>query len=177
MTETFPLSHPISAGDVPPDGETVTFSADETERKALADTFDLDEIRSLDVSFLIKPWRGDGLSVAGTVDAVVVQPCVVTLAPVRQTIRETVDLHFLPEARVREDVSEVSVDPTGEDPPDVFDGDSLDLGAIAAEHVALGIDPYPRAPGARFDPREAGVGDKEPSPFAVLEKLKRGGDQ
>lgn len=177
MTETFPLSHPISAGDVPAGGETVIFSADDAERRALAEAFDLNEIRTLDVNFQVKPWRGDGLSVSGTIDAVIVQPCVVTLAPVTQTIREEVDLHFLPQERAGLDLGEVSVDPTGEDPPDVFDGDSLDLGAIAAEHVALGVDPYPRAPGALFDPREAGVADKEPSPFAVLEKLKRGGDQ
>lgn len=176
MTETFPLSRPISASDVPPDGETVTFSADAAEREALAETFGLSEMVSLTANLLVKPWRGDGLSVAGPVTAVVVQPCVVTLVPVTQTIEEEIALRFQPQSRLRTGTGDIEVDPTGEDPPDVFDGESIDLGAIAAEHIALGIDPYPRAPGAEFASNgdDSDADDEEPSPFAVLEQLKRG---
>ncbi|MDQ0316039.1 DUF177 domain-containing protein [Amorphus orientalis] len=179
MTETFALSRPISVTDVAPDGQTVAFEADAEEREALAAAFNLSSIESLAADFEVKPWRGDGLSVAGTVTAVVVQPCVVSLAPVRQTISEELYLRFMPETKVRKGNGEIDIDPGGEDPPELFDGESLDLGAIAAEHVALGIDPYPRVPGAQFDPVEEGdeEEDEEPSPFAVLERLKRGGGQ
>ena len=151
MTGTFPLSHPISVDDVPPDGKTITFAADESERAALAATLNVAEITALEASLMVKPWRRDGLSVDGTVVAKVVQPCVVTLAPVTQSISEEIDLRFQPAGRARRSDNEISIDPEAQDPPEVFDGDSLDLGAIAAEHVALGIDLYPRAPGVRFE--------------------------
>lgn len=179
MTGTFPLSHPISVNDVPQSGVTVKFSADDSERKALADVYDVAGVEALEAVLTVKPWRRDGLSVAGTVVASVIQPCVVTLVPVAQQIEEEIDLHFQPSMRIRSQGKEISIDPVGEDPPEVFDGDSLDLGAIAAEHVALGIDLYPRAPGARLDlaVEEEEDDDEEPSPFAALERLKRGQDE
>lgn len=175
MTGTFPLSHPISVDEVPQAGVTVKLSADESERKALAEIYDIAAVNSLEAVLSVKPWRRDGLSVSGTVVASVTQPCVVTLEPLVQRVEEEIDLHFQPSMRIRGQGKEISIDPTGEDPPEVFDGDSLDLGAIAAEHVALGIDLYPRAPGASLDleVEEEEDDEEEPSPFAVLEQLKR----
>jgi hypothetical protein len=47
---------------------------------------------------------------------------------------------------------------------------TADLGTIAAEFLLLGIDPYPRKPGAKFAPLAAeGVAT---TPFAALAKLK-----
>jgi hypothetical protein len=59
-----------------------------------------------------------------------------------------------------------------EDPPDPIVDGRIDLGALAAEFLALGLDPYPRKPGAAF----AGA-EPEPerdSPFAALARLKGG---
>ena len=36
------------------------------------------------------------------------------------------------------------------DEPDFYRNSRIDLGGIVAEHVALGLDPYPRAPGVEF---------------------------
>lgn len=179
MTGTFPLSHPISVKDVSPGGVTVKISADESERKALAEVYDVAGVEALDAVLTVKPWRRDGLSVAGTVTASISQPCVVTLVLVVQQVEEEIDLHFQPSMRIRSQGKEISIDPVGDDPPEVFDGDSLDLGAIVAEHVALGIDLYPRAPGAHFDVavEEPEEDEEEPSPFAALERLKRGKDE
>jgi hypothetical protein len=47
---------------------------------------------------------------------------------------------------------------------------TADLGAVATEFLLLGIDPYPRKPGAVFAlPDEDATGD---GPFAVLAKLR-----
>jgi hypothetical protein len=57
-----------------------------------------------------------------------------------------------------------------EDPPDPIIDGRIDLGALAAEFLALGLDPYPRKPGAAFD-----LGEAEPereSPFAALARLR-----
>ena len=37
-----------------------------------------------------------------------------------------------------------------EDEPDPIIGGKIDLGALAAEFFALGLDPWPRKPGAAF---------------------------
>jgi hypothetical protein len=54
--------------------------------------------------------------------------------------------------------------------PEPLVGGKVDLGAIATEFLILGLDPYPRKPGAVFDPPpEDRASD---SPFAALAKLK-----
>ncbi len=45
----------------------------------------------------------------------------------------------------------------------------IDFGALTAEFLALGLDPYPRKPGVAFEPVSAG---EEPLPFADLAALK-----
>ena len=64
-----------------------------------------------------------------------------------------------------------------EEPPEPLIGGKLDLGAIATEFLILGIDPYPRKPGAQFSPPKAD--DAGAHPFAALEALKKrpGGGQ
>ena len=50
----------------------------------------------------------------------------------------------------------------------------VDLGAVASEFLLLGIDPYPRKPGVKFEPPPR-AGDAAAHPFAALEALKKGG--
>ncbi len=47
---------------------------------------------------------------------------------------------------------------------------TIDLGALAAEFLALGLDPYPRKPGAEFAPI-SDPQDATERPFDVLKKL------
>jgi hypothetical protein len=49
-------------------------------------------------------------------------------------------------------------------------GGVVDLGAVATEFLTLGIDPYPRKPGAEFAAPPAA--DNTPKPFAGLAALK-----
>ena len=57
------------------------------------------------------------------------------------------------------------------DSPGKIDG-TVDLGALATEFLLLGIDPYPRKPGAVFEPPS--TGDPGESPFAALAGLRTG---
>jgi hypothetical protein len=50
-----------------------------------------------------------------------------------------------------------------------LDGDRIDPAAYVVEHLALALDPFPRKPGAVFQPPEA---TPEASLFAVLLELK-----
>ncbi|SRR6266508_57742 len=57
------------------------------------------------------------------------------------------------------------------DAPEPLVGGVVDLGALATEYLMLGIDPYPRKPGAVFE--GAAVGDSPTNPFAALAALKK----
>ncbi len=122
--------------------------------------------------------KGAGLHVSGGVSARVGQICVVTLEPIENTVEEAVDLNFAPVS---------GTEPAGksarkrkrddDDEPEPLVGGSLDLGALAAEFLVLGIDPYPRKAGAEFAaPKHEDAGEH---PFAALESLKKtlGGGQ
>ncbi len=95
-----------------------------------------------------------------------------TLEPVDEHVTEEISVTFLPadeiEAPSPDDEIEIRVDE--EDGPEPLDGRNVDVGALVAEHVAVGLDPYPRAPGAVFEPHieDDPEADKPPSPFAAL---------
>jgi hypothetical protein len=57
-----------------------------------------------------------------------------------------------------------------EDAPEPLVGGVVDLGLLATEFLALGIDPYPRKSGAEFTAPAAA--DDDPKPFAALAALK-----
>ncbi len=56
------------------------------------------------------------------------------------------------------------------DQPDPIVGGHIDLGALAAEFLTLGLDPHPRKPGAQFE--EPAPAAPDAHPFAAA--LRRG---
>jgi uncharacterized metal-binding protein YceD (DUF177 family) len=153
--------------------------ADSAECAALARRFGVPAVRALSFALGAAPQAGGGWRITGTVDARLVQTCVVSLEPVETEIAETVDRRFVPQAQLPAPApgSEMELDAAMTDGPDGF-GDSIDLGEIAAETVALAIDPYPRHPDAQFDGAIVGpagtqaMTDEAARPFAGLAALK-----
>ncbi len=161
---TMPLSRQISAAAVPAHGLAVEVVADEAERAALAAENDVESIERLIARLEVRPAGKDGLTVRGTLEALTTRLCVVTLEPFVEAVDEEIDVRFAPE-----DVAAAAAeDPDGPDP--IVNG-FIDLGAVAAEFFTLGLDPYPRKPGAALDPSIAGDDDAA-SPFAALRGLK-----
>jgi len=151
--------------------KTMAIEASEDERNAIAEALDVPSVDALAAQVTLKPWRGEGVRVSGTVRGALHQTCVVTLEPVAKTVDEAFDLRFHPDVEERETIE---VDPEAPEPPERLTGNALDVGALALEHFMLGIDPYPRAPEAAFEPPQDD-GEEEPSPFAALAALKHGG--
>ncbi len=161
-----PLSRPVDVANVPPHGMAVHVVATEEECAALAKDFKLPAIRSLKGDYRLTG-SAKGVHVAGTVTSEITQVCVVTLEEFDSTVTEAVEVDFAePHGMPAEPPTEMHE----YEPPDEIVNGHVDLGALTAEFLALGLDPYPRKPGVDFEFKD----DREKeSPFAALGKLKR----
>lgn len=169
-----PWRVPIAVEDVAETGQHVELVADADIRAALAKVAGLRELPRLAASFDVTRRGSDGLHVAGSVSATVGQTCVVTLEPVTNEIEETIDLSFAPPPAPVTDEGDGEPPPRAakwDDPEPLLDG-VVDLGALVTEFLILGLDPYPRKPGAVFEPPQHRTGEE--GPFAVLSKLGKG---
>lgn len=171
-----PLSRPVIVTALPPGGKDIVVEADAAERNVLAQAFGIVAVNALRGHFTLKP-SGATVLVTGTVEGEVVQTCTVSLESFEAPVRESVDLQFMPEGGIEDWTARHRPDPSLDlayeiDPPDAIRDGRIDLGAVTAEFLALGLDPYPRKPGTAFEPDPA-VAEKDPSPFAALAKLKK----
>ncbi len=163
-------THIVAVAEIPDGGGHYEISADAAVRAAVAQTAGLREVTRLDATFDLTR-LGDSVQVRGTVRAKVGQTCVVTLEPMESEVSEAVDLLFAPPVDPILDPEAARKSEKGEPPEPLEDG-NLDLGAIATEFLLLGLDPYPRKPGAEFDLPKAGD-DAAAHPFAALAALKK----
>ncbi len=175
--EAAPFSHPVAVDKIPARGSRLHVTPSPAECDALAKWFDVSQVSEISADFQMNPIGKAGLiRVNGRLTARVTQSCVVTLAPVETMVDEEISLTFgPPEDRAEEEGDEIDIDFHDSDPPDPIIDGAIDLGAVMVEHLALGIDPFPRAAGAEFSPPEETVEAPEPkaNPFAVLASLKQ----
>ncbi|TCL70305.1 DUF177 domain-containing protein [Rhizobium sp. BK251] len=178
--EAVAFSYPVKVGHISTNPVEVHLDADDNELKRLAAIWDVLAVKRMHADLKLARWKRDGVRVKGTVQATVVQACVVTLEPVESEIDEEIEQIFVPEnsklARLPTgDVGEMVLDPDGPDLPETFGGDTIDVGEVAAEFAALAIDPYPRKPGVAFEGHieDTGENDAKPSPFAALKDFKK----
>lgn len=170
-----PLSHTVRVRDIPAGGKTFKMRADTDELAALAEGLGIPAVERLEAELEVLPVGSDGLRVRGRVDGDVVQTCIVTLDPIRQSVHENLDVTFLPEQPSSESGARtVLLDPADDEELDFFSGGRLDLGPIVREHLALGLDPYPRKPDTDFQPHIEDDTSDRVSPFEGLRKLKDG---
>lgn len=149
-----PVSFEVHVARLPQKGLPVVVEADEAQRKALAAAHGLFTVESYRAEMLVTAWKRSGVKVSGRVVADITQSCVVTLEPVAARIDEAVEGVFLPQdsklARFDQN-GEMLLDAEGPDSPEIFTGDTIDVGALAEEFFGLAIDPYPRKAGATLD--------------------------
>jgi uncharacterized metal-binding protein YceD (DUF177 family) len=172
MTVEIPFSRPVRVEAVPKDGLVQTIEANAQERAALAALNRLPAVAALSATFTLRRSGRGGVHVTGAVHAEVTQTCVLSLEPFPAALDETVDARFAPPAdesaprrRPPSGQAEAVAMDAADEPDPIVDG-RIDLGALAAEFMALGLDPYPRKPGAVFAP----PADNAPpdSPFDAL---------
>lgn len=175
------FSHIVEIDRVGPQGLPVRLEADASALKALARQMKILAVLSLKAELRVAPdpALNGHFRVTGRLDAEVEQSCIASLEPVRQRVSEAFDRLFAPAGSLKavdlaEDEAEW-LDPDAEDPADPIEDGRIDVGAVVAEELALGLDPYPRKPEAGlpegYKP-DAEDGAKV-SPFAALAKLKK----
>lgn len=170
----------VRVDTLPTKGFAVSLDPDEAERGAIARHAGILAVDQLHCELKLSRWRRDGVRIEGTLIAEITQACAVTLDPLENSIREEIKATFLPEnsGLVRPatgEVSELVLDPEGEDPPEIFSGNAIDVWAVVLEAFLLAIDPFARSSTAIL-PEEAVDEDEDEkkSPFAALEQLKTG---
>jgi hypothetical protein len=170
-----PWRVPIIVAQIPDTGLHRDVEADAAARKAMAELAGLREVLSARASFDVIPKSDGRFQVTGNVRARIGQTCVVTLDPIENDIDEAIDLMFAPPEQIPaladlvddDDESDVEIP----DPPEPIIGGVIDLGRLATDVLFLGVDPYPRKPGAVFEPQIVAA-DPEDHPFAALKALQ-----
>lgn len=188
MTEDLPVSLPLRTADLParkptrfdlrPEGDTLAL---------IAALVGADSVRKLSFTGEVRPEGRHDFVLEGKLGATVVQPCVVTLAPVTTRIEEEVRRRYLarmPEAPAGAEAGgevEMPEDDSAEPLPAV-----IDPGAVLLEALALAMPLYPRADDAALEDADFGPPGSEPltdeavKPFAGLaalrDKLEGGGE-
>jgi uncharacterized metal-binding protein YceD (DUF177 family) len=170
-----PWGAPLIVAQIPEIGLHRELEADQATREAMAEIAGLREILSARAAFDVKHDSGGRVHVEGKLSARIGQTCVVTLEPIENNIDETIDLIFAPTEQLAhpaerdDDEDEGGTEATEEVEP--IENGVIDLGRLATDVLYLAIDPYPRKPGAMFEPQIAAA-DPEDHPFAALKALK-----
>lgn len=177
---TDPDARPFRAADLARRAELAFDLAPEPEAlAALARRLGILGLRKLRFAGRLRPEGRRDWRLEATLGATVVQPCVLTLAPVTTRIDETVVRRYLADWDEPEPGSEIEMPQDDTTEPL---GGSIDPTLVMEEALALALPLYPRAEGAEFGeavfgaPGVAPLTDDAVRPFAALARLKRDGE-
>lgn len=170
------FSHRLPVDRNAPARQSFKISANERERAGLAKRFGLVAIESLTAEGGLETLDdGRRAVLQAHLTARVIQSCVVTLEPVAAVVDERFTVEY--DADVDPDADspqavpeEIEIFLAEPDPPDPLTDGGVDVGEAVAEHLALSLAPYPRAPGVDFTP-PSGFEPDEESPFKALAGL------
>lgn len=163
-----------------PSGRGLEFdiTLDDAQRAEIAAALDLRALRKLAFRGALTPLGRRDWQLRATLGATAVQACIVTLEPVTTRIDTLVERRFLADMPVTPDVEEGSETEMPEDDQSEPLGDTIDLGAVLTEALALALPDYPRSETADFDaaqfapPGATPIRDADLKPFAGLAALR-----
>ena len=143
MTANLSLTVPISFDSVGSRGHTARIEPSAVERRAIAAAYDLLDVPSFTADISLERLDKDTIAVEGRISAEVVQPCVVSLDPVAQTMEEAFKIRVtVPDSPIAPPPgrpgAEIQVDPD-EDPPEVLVDGRIDIAAIILEQFSLAV--------------------------------------
>lgn len=173
----WPLTTIIQLQDVPPSGKHLPFKATPEECAAVAEFLEVPKVASIQAELHIKPYSNGDVRVTGTIEALVTYMCGITLQPFEDEIHAEANVLYVDSVRRKELLSKWDLDDIldlDKDIPDELINGLIPIGGLICEHLALGVEPYPRAPGAAFEGDDEAEQDIKPaSPFGVLKGLQK----
>lgn len=169
------LSKTVLIEKIPEGGVSGQVTSTNKQNAAISAMLGLVRLSSFNFTYELKPLGRNRVSLTGGLEAECEQRCVITLDSMACKISESVKLEFWP----REDLAKLEheavqdafdLDPYG---PEPFEGGLIDIGQVAYEIFASGLDPYPRKNGISFT-WENGTTEKEvkENPFEALRTLR-----
>jgi hypothetical protein len=169
------LTRMLAVETVPDTGLDIRLCASKTELATLADDSGLVAVQTFEAGFHVRKHGPESYKVSGVLRALVTQTCVVSLETFETFVSAPIDVEFAPFRQPVGEPASRKLKATGtatcagpEDPPDAIIDGQIDLGALAAEFLALNLDLYPRKPGVAFENTNVGGEAATDSPFAVL---------
>jgi uncharacterized metal-binding protein YceD (DUF177 family) len=150
--------------------------ADEAACAAIAARFAILAVERFEADISLRRTPIGLIHLQGSIEADVVQECVVTLEPVPSAIREDFEVYYTEAPQDGPPEGDLTMDDELWPDP-VIDG-KIDIGEAATEHLGLSLDPYPRREGAEFESQpDSGQDAPTQRPFANLAdlKIKQGG--
>ncbi len=152
----------------------IDYTPDAAVLERLATEMDLSALRKVRLEGTLKPLGNKDWQLNARLGATVVQPCVITLAPVTTRIDEQVERNYLSDW-MEPTAAELEMD--GDDISEPLP-EAIDLAQITAEVLAIAVPAYPRAEGAELsqkdftEPGQEPLTDEDVKPFAGLASLK-----
>ncbi|MEM7471448.1 MAG: DUF177 domain-containing protein [Pseudomonadota bacterium] len=167
---------PFRVASLPQKRDTeITLTADADLRAQMAQDMGVDHIRKLSFKGVLQAAGKSDWTLSGHIGATVIQPCVITLAPVTTRIEEDVLRHYLADWQDPED-AEIEMP---EDDSTEGLGPEIDPMAAIMEALSLAIPAYPRADGAALgalvhaEPGVEPLNEDTVKPFAGLADLSK----
>ncbi|WP_347313349.1 YceD family protein [Defluviimonas sp. SAOS-178_SWC] len=175
-----PFSHPVRVTELAGRKPTrFDIAPDAGARARIAAALDILSVEMARLQGELRPAGRHDWTLDARLTATVTQACIVTLAPVTIEIDEAVVRRFLSDMPEPEgDEVEMPEDDSLEPLPE-----TIDLGAILVEALALALPAYPRADGAKLGTMTAAAPGAEPldddaiKPFAGLADLMKKADR
>ncbi|MGH6800648.1 MAG: YceD family protein [Methylocella sp.] len=170
------LTRMLVVETVPDTGLDIRLCASKTECAALADDYGLVAVQTFETGFHVRKQGPKRYKVSGVLHALVTQTCGISLEPFETLVTAPVDADFAPSGQPlgapagrKMTVGGAATIARPQDPADPIINGQIDLGALAAEFLALNLELYPRKPGVIFaDTNVGGEASRADSPFAVL---------
>lgn len=160
--------------EIPPNGLQANLEATAEECRLLAAELGILAVDRLRFQYRIGPVSGGRYRLEGLLQASVVQACVVTLDPVPAVIEDRIGVEFRPDpvhetpGRLGEELPALEAEEY-----EPIEQNRLAIGRVVVETLLAALPPYPRAPGAELESREAGPSEPgATSPFAALADWK-----
>jgi uncharacterized metal-binding protein YceD (DUF177 family) len=182
---TIEWSVPIRLDSIHKSGLVKSIEADESERKAIADRYDLYAVNTLCADIKVKP-QSDQVTyfVSGVITADIIQRSVISGDKVPSTIDYSIEGWYQDQSKIssfsraqkNKNADDETIIMDEEDAPEILKDGIIDIGDIVSEFLGLALDDYPRT-----DDEKEGAGDyievkpedAKPNPFAKLADLKK----